>query len=198
MMIMRTVILFVSGLLFVSGCFIASADPQGKENAGRKSFRTRLSSFEEVPAVSTTGAGEFRAQLSREENSLAFELEYSGLEGGAVQAAHVHLGQAGVNGGIMFFLCGGGTQVACPASGKITGVVSESSILGPAEQGIAPGQFAEALRAMRSGVAYVNVHTQQFPGGEIRGQIGRTGRPLTPPGQAGGKGGKNKDEDDAP
>jgi hypothetical protein len=196
---MKTVILSVSGLILIFGCcFIASADPQGKENAGRKSFRTRLSSFEEVPAVSTTGSGEFRAQLSHEENSLAFELEYSSLEGGAVQAAHVHLGQAGVNGGIMFFLCGGGNQVACPASGKITGVVSESSILGPAGQGIAPGQFAEALRAMRSGVAYVNVHTQQFPGGEIRGQIGRVGPPVTPPGLAAGKEGKQKGDDKAP
>jgi hypothetical protein len=32
------------------------------------------------------------------------------------------------------------------------------------------------LKAMRAGVAYANVHTGAFPGGEIRGQIGGRGR----------------------
>jgi len=33
------------------------------------------------------------------------------------------------------------------------------------------GQFDEAIRAMRSGLAYANVHTVTFPTGEIRGQL---------------------------
>jgi hypothetical protein len=36
---------------------------------------------------------------------------------------------------------------------------------------IEPGEFAEALQALRSGVAYANVHTNKHPGGEIRGQV---------------------------
>jgi len=60
---------------------------------------------------------------------------------------------------------------ACPASGKVTGTVTATDVIGPAAQGIAPGEFAEALRALRAGMTYANVHSTKFPGGEIRGQI---------------------------
>jgi hypothetical protein len=42
---------------------------------------------------------------------------------------------------------------------------------GTNNQGIAAGDFAEILAAMRAGAAYVNVHSGNFPGGEIRGQV---------------------------
>jgi hypothetical protein len=42
-----------------------------------------------------------------------------------------------------------------------------------AGQGIAAGDFAELVRAIRAGKAYVNVHSSVFPGGEIRGQLDR-------------------------
>ena len=38
-------------------------------------------------------------------------------------------------------------------------------------QGIAPGQLNELIAAIRAGVAYVNVHSTKFPGGEVRGQL---------------------------
>jgi hypothetical protein len=44
-------------------------------------------------------------------------------------------------------------------------------VLGPGVQGIAAGEFAELLTAIRSGVSYANVHSAKFPSGEIRGQI---------------------------
>jgi hypothetical protein len=44
-------------------------------------------------------------------------------------------------------------------------------VIGPAGQGIAAGEFAEIVRAIRAGRAYANVHSTKFPGGEIRGQI---------------------------
>jgi len=36
-----------------------------------------------------------------------------------------------------------------------------------------PGEFAEVLAAIRNGVAYANVHSAKFAGGEIRGQLRR-------------------------
>jgi len=130
-----------------------------------------LNGFEETPAISTAGVGQFKATISNDGTSIAYELSYSGIEGGAVSAAHIHLGQVGVAGGVMAFLCGGGNKPACSASGPVAGTIIAADILGPAGQGIAAGEFAEAIRAIRFGKTYVNVHTAAFPGGEIRGQI---------------------------
>jgi hypothetical protein len=44
-------------------------------------------------------------------------------------------------------------------------------VIGPAAQLINPGEMEEILAAIRAGVAYVNIHTSQFPGGEVRGQF---------------------------
>jgi len=72
----------------------------------------------------------------------------------------------------MFFLCGGGGKPACPSSPAVVeGTVTPSNVIGPAGQGIAPGQFDEAIRAMRAGYAYANVHTVTYATGEIRGQV---------------------------
>ena len=40
-----------------------------------------------------------------------------------------------------------------------------------APQQLAAGDLAAVLAAIRAGAAYVNVHTDLSPGGEIRGQI---------------------------
>jgi len=53
----------------------------------------------------------------------------------------------------------------------VTGVIDAADVIGPAGQGIAPGEFNELVRAIRSGNTYANVHTNMYPGGEIRGQI---------------------------
>ena len=90
----------------------------------------------------------------------------------ALSAAHIHLGARATAGGVSAFLCGGGGQPACPpGGGTVTGTITPANILGPAGQGIADGEFDELSGAMRAGATYANVHTAQFPGGEIRGQI---------------------------
>ena len=126
----------------------------------------RLTGFEEVPAISTDGSGKFHARIRSSGDAIQFKLSYSNLSG-AVQQAHIHLGQFSVNGGISAFLCtnlGNG-----PAT--ITGTIRPPDVVGPAGQGIAAGEFGELVRAIRAGVTYANVHTAPFPAGEIRGQI---------------------------
>jgi hypothetical protein len=130
----------------------------------------RLDGFQEVPANVTTGNGSFRAHIDRDAREIDFTLRYRGLEGDA-SAAHIHLGQRNVNGGVAAFLCGG-AKPACPRrGGVVTGTIRPADVIGPEAQGIAPGEFADLVRAIRAGVTYVNVHTSKFPNGEIRGQI---------------------------
>jgi hypothetical protein len=151
------------------------------DGGGPKNLRAWLSGYQEVPAVSTTSSGTFEAALKPGHTEIAYSLHYSALEGD-VQQAHIHLGQPGVNGGISVFLCSNlgngpaGTQ-PCPAGpATVTGTLTAADVVGPAAQGIATGEFEELLRAIKSRVTYVNVHSSKFPGGEIRSQLRGHGR----------------------
>jgi hypothetical protein len=151
--------------------FLAWSAGTGIADGGRV-LRAELSAFSEVPAISSLASGDFKLKISRDGTSVEYELSYENMQA-PVLFAHIHLGQRDVNGGIMAFLCGGNTKPApCPTpSGEVTGTVVAADIIGPAGQGVAAGEFAEFIRALRAGKAYANVHSQQFPGGEIRGQI---------------------------
>ncbi len=156
---------------------VASSDFDGLR------LRTNLRGFQEVPSISTVARGSFRALVSEDGNSIDWALSYRDLEA-AVQQAHIHFGQTGVNGGITVFLCtnlGNGPAgiQACPASpATITGTIAAADVspnieatAGARAQGLDTGEFAELIRAIRSGDTYANVHSMTFPGGEMRGQI---------------------------
>ena len=126
----------------------------------------------EIPICFSFGSGTFIVLINPDEQSMIFQLTYQNLSAN-VLFAHIHFGQADQAGGVSTFLCGGGTKpTPCPPSqGQITGTIVAADIGGPANQGIAPGEFAELLLALRFGLTYANVHSDICPGGEIRGQI---------------------------
>jgi hypothetical protein len=137
--------------------------------AVRTNADARLSGYEEVPAISTTGHGRFSAEIGG--GRVRYTLRYDDLEGGDVLFAHIHLGRPATNGGVIAFLCGGGDKPACPASGTVHGVIDPTDVIGPMDQGIAPGEFRELVRAIRNHATYVNVHTETYGTGEIRGNV---------------------------
>lgn len=158
-------------ILAVAVVVVAVAGLQASADGSKMRFSASLSGFEEVPALSVGGSGSFTAQVAPDETSISYTLSYAGLTG-AASAAHIHLGQPGVNGGVIAFLCGGDGKPDCPgASGTVSGTIGASNVIGPSGQGISAGEFEELLAAMRAGASYANVHTAAFPGGEIRGQI---------------------------
>jgi hypothetical protein len=136
-----------------------------------------LTGYEEVPALSTLGAGELHTTISRSKDEIRWELTFSDLETDATQA-HIHFENASNNGPVVVFLCTNlgngpvGTQ-ACPAAGgTISGTIRPADVgAGAAAQGLAAGEFDEFVRALRSGATYVNVHSVGRPTGEIRAQI---------------------------
>jgi hypothetical protein len=151
----------------------------GDSHGGSRNFlRETLTGYEETPlALSTTGTGQFRAQVNERAQEITYTLSYNGLEGPVTQA-HIHFGAVAQTGGISIFLCTNlgngpaGTQ-ACPAaSGTVTGTLRPGDVIGPAAQGITAGQFAEVVAALKAGLTYVNVHSTLYPAGEIRAQLG--------------------------
>jgi hypothetical protein len=109
-------------------------------------------------------------------DQITFVLTYADLSAPPL-VAHIHVGQRGVNGGVSVFFCGG-AKPACPAttSGTVTGTITAADVMGPTTQGFKAGDLASVEKAIRAGVTYVNMHTSNFPNGEIRGQIrGRDG-----------------------
>src|SRR5919106_5568681 len=122
-------------------------------------FEAELSGAEEVPPVETEGEGE--AKFESDGSSVDFELKWDDLSTPAF-AAHIHCGARGVNGpvGVTLFAGAGDTE------GEV-----EASFFAP-NPGNACGweDLADVLGAMATGGAYVNVHTSQHPGGEVRGQ----------------------------
>src|SRR5262245_20663744 len=122
-------------------------------------------------AVSSVATGSFLATIDDDTGTIDYTLSYTGLEASAT-VAHIHFGNRSTNGGVAVFLCGGGGKPVCPTpSGTVTGTITAADVVGPTGQGIAPGELDELIRAIRAGVAYANVHSTQFPMGEIRGQI---------------------------
>jgi hypothetical protein len=150
---------------------------------GDKRIREDLVGYQEVPAISTEGNGTFKARIDRNGQQISYRLTYADLEG-AVQQAHIHIGQRGVNGQIVAFLCSNlpnppaGTP-ACPAApGTVEGTIEPADVQNTtnpppptAGQGIEAGAFGELVDAIKAGVTYTNVHSTKWPGGEIRAQL---------------------------
>ena len=155
---------------------VAAQGGSGRDH-DTKHVRAFLTGYAETPlALSTPGRGVFRATVDQKNQEIRYVLRFGGLPTDAAQA-HIHFGSPSQTGGISTFLCTNlgngpaGTQ-PCPVSGgTISGTLTMADVIGPAAQGIAAGEFRELVDAIEAGSAYVNVHTVQYPGGEIRGQL---------------------------
>jgi hypothetical protein len=154
----------------VTGSFAVARGGDG----GRSHFKAPLDGWQEVPTVVTDGEGRFRARLV-DSDTIEFWLRYEDLEGDATQA-HIHIGSHHEAGGVSAWLCGAGgvEQPACPPrEGEVHWFIERNDVTGPAGQGVEPLEIEDLIRAMRNDEAYPNVHTSRFPGGEIRGDLGR-------------------------
>jgi len=138
-----------------------------------------LTGYEESPSVSTTATGEFTATIAPDGDTIFYSETFSGLQGTVTQS-HIHVGQLGVNGSIVIFLCQTaanpdptGLAPQCPQEGTVSGTLTAANVIAGsmAPQQLAAGDLAAVVTAIRAGAAYANVHTTPSPGGEIRGQI---------------------------
>lgn len=127
--------------------------PAGQPGGQAINIITALSGAQEVPAVATAGTGTATLSVDLNTGALSGTLTFTGLTSNAT-AAHIHQAAAGVNGPVIIPLSGG--------AGGTSGIwtVPAGTVL-----------TATQLDALKTNGLYVNVHTTNNPGGEIRGQI---------------------------
>ncbi len=120
-------------------------------------FVANLSGANEVPAVTTDAWGNAELTLYPEDNTYKLTVTASGLSG-AITGSHIHEAAAGANGAVAIGL-GDSSAYTMAANGFHAGTFE--------------GTYTGDLSALLAGGAYVNIHTADNPGGELRGQLNR-------------------------
>lgn len=131
-------------------------------------FSGVLRGSNEVPAVTTNGAGAAYVFINEAETEVKYAVSYTGLSGPII-AGHIHVGATGVNGPIMLPLDIGPSTMF----GTLTQADFQASSAAP--------NWGAALTAIRQGKAYVNLHTAAHPGGEVRAQLAAAANPTAAP-----------------
>ncbi len=137
-----------------------AAVPVGVASAATTELRATMRGSSEVPRANTRATGTAEFEIAANGRSIHYELRARRLSGRA-QAAHVHLGRPGRAGGVLLSIAL--RPFSLPREGTLT--ARQFSAVGNVRT------FAQAVRAMRAGRTYVNIHTARFPAGEIRGQL---------------------------
>ena len=170
---------FMAALVVV--IVLALAGAAAAFGGGPSHFRTTLDGFHEQPlAISTNGSGTFSARINNTGDTIRYTLTFGSLTSTVTQA-HIHIGAPNQVGGIAVFLCTNlgngpaGTQTCPTGPGPVTvtGTIHAADVLPVAAQNLHAGDLTALIAAMRAGASYVNVHSMNFPIGEIRGPLGR-------------------------
>ena len=137
--------------------------------AQNSNFVAHLSGQEEVPPADTRAQGQAVFRLSPDGMHIHYQVNVANIED--ITQAHIHLAGAGMNGPVVAWL-----YPAAPPSVLIpgrfqgvlaAGVITDANLVGP----LAGQTLADLLEQMEAGETYVNLHTLNYPAGEVRGQI---------------------------
>lgn len=121
-------------------------------------------------ATNSNGSGNITLDYNSTADLFTYTLSWADLTGDAT-AAHIHFGAVGVSGPIIvpFF------TTPLPGTDSISGTLTNADVTGAA--GITT--ILEVASAIADGNAYVNVHTVEYPAGELRGQLAIAPEPAT-------------------
>lgn len=167
------------------GVVVAVLMLSGVAKADELVFTATLTGPQEVPPTASPGIGSALVTVDTVTNQLTVNLAFAGLLS-PTTAAHIHC-------------CAGPTGIAIPATAVPTfpgfplGVTAGTylqtfdltlaSTYNPAfitaHGGTVAGAQAAFIAGLLNGQTYLNIHTSQFPGGEIRGQLQEVPEPAT-------------------
>jgi len=136
-----------------------------QQQQGNQEFDAILTSAAEVPPVQSSSSGFSELGVVAGGNSMEYDIIAINID--KVTQAHIHQGSSSEAGPVVATLFNASTPTG-PVSGELTdGFITSANLEGPLQG----KQLSDLIALMQNGQAYVNVHTEQNPDGEIRGTI---------------------------
>jgi len=153
---------------------IESNDAGSVGAMSKRTFTAHLNSSNEVSGtgVDSKGTGQAIFRLNEDGTELYYKLIVANID--SVTQAHIHCGEAGVNGAVVVFLYGFNADGITMNGTLAEGIITPESIIPRADAPNCSGglqTWDDLIERLQTGRSYVNVHTFAYPGGEIRGQI---------------------------
>ena len=144
----------------VAGAVLVAGRTAYAVTARSTSYVSKMNGAQETPANNAKGTG--TATLSIDGTKLKYSIDIKDLSG-APTAAHIHVGAMGVSGPPVY-------TIALKSGVGMSGEIAEGSI--DLTKDASSGVSGDSLKTLlNNGHAYINVHSKNFPGGEIRGQV---------------------------
>jgi hypothetical protein len=159
-----TAALALAALVSVSsGSLVTLSHAQGEQK-----FTAKMTGKEEVPQHDTKATGTAEFTLSADGKAMSYKVDVMNID--KVTVAHIHQGKPGENGPPVVWLFNSSSNPTGPMNGKLSeGKITSNDLVGP----LKGKQISDLVKLINDGNAYANVHTQQNPKGEIRGQISK-------------------------
>jgi hypothetical protein len=161
------IILLFTSVLSVGSVSILLNTVKAQEG---QSFSATLSGNEEVPPTESNSTGTAKFQVTKNndnESQVSYWVNITGIK--EVNAAHIHNGTTGENGDIVATLSNGKSAEGDDRPPQIgfAGNITSNELQGPLKD----KEISDLVSLMSEGNAYVNVHTDKYPDGAIRGQV---------------------------
>lgn len=156
-------LMVLSMTVAIAGIVTVSLDLSPGTVFANHEFSTNMTGQEEVPPVNTQATGEIILVQDLPLNqTIDYYLNVTGIQ--AATQSHIHTGAQGQNGPVVVTLF----NSTSPQNEILkNGTITANDLVGPMKGKTIP----DLLAAMKNGSTYVNVHTEQNPKGEIRGQL---------------------------
>ena len=142
------------------------SDKSSANHSNQFHFNASINGRNSVPAKDTKAVGEVIVNISKDESIVHYKVMVANIKN--VVASHFHLAPAGSNGGVVVPLFANPNP---QPSGPMNGIMAEGDITASDVVGVLAGDLDGFIEAIRSGNIYINIHTMQNPGGEIRGNL---------------------------
>ena len=161
----------LAAALILVACSEQSSDPVSPESHDGTTVMQKkpIAFMTQLTSTNTNARGQAIFNVHPSGTSIDYRLIATNIDN--VIMAHIHLAPLGVNGPVVVWLYPSSPPAASP-SGPLHGIfasgtITASDLTGP----LASDPLSDLIDAMAAGNTYVNVHTTDYPAGEIRGQI---------------------------